>query len=294
VKREIVFDQGFYEALTQLELVARQPSGGRLEGARTSRRTGSGIEFAEWRPYAAGDSVRDIDWRALGRLGRLFVRVRAREEASRVTILVDATASMRYGRPSKFTVARRTAAALAAVALASMDAVALGFIGGEGIRPTAWLTGTSALSEVLRLLEEARVGEAVDHAAALTAFLSRSDHSGLLIVISDFWTDSDMAGVLGVAAERGFEGALIQVLHPDELRPSAAGRVRLLDAESDAELELVVTAGARDAYVEECSAHIELLRRAAVARGFGHVVVESDTPLDVLLLRDLRRAGVLS
>ena len=50
-------------------------------GERLARRKGLGGEFYELRPYAPGDEVRRVHWRAYAKTGRLFTRLKiARQE----------------------------------------------------------------------------------------------------------------------------------------------------------------------------------------------------------------------
>ena len=305
MKREIVFDESFLRALKRLEVAASEPSGGRLEGARVGRDKGSGIEFADWRPYAEGDNPRDIDWRAFARLGRLYVRERQREEASNLWLLVDASASMDFGRPTKFTFARRVAGALAAVALAGLDEVAAGFVRGPACELSPRATGIDRLPELLRFLEDGEPSGETDLRSGLAAFLDRvpsgpsgrAGRRGVLIVLSDFWSDSDPAPALAAARERGFEGSLVQVLAPAERDPSPAGRERMVDMETGAEIEIELSAAAARAYGEERARFLEDLRAGASlgepGAGFRVAELVSDSSLEDAVLGELRRAGVV-
>jgi len=292
VKREIVFDQAFLESLKRIQVMAREPSGGR-EGARVGRETGPGIEFADWRPYLPGDSPREVDWKAFARLGKLFVRLRAREESSNVYLLVDASASMGFGKPDKFTFARLIAGALAAVALSGLDAVSAGLLRASQCDLGERLTGADALPEILKLLEDARAEGEADVASGLASFLDSVPARGVLVVLSDFWGEGDLAPVLRSAGERGFEGSLVQVLAPEEVEPPAGGRQRLVDAESGDELEMELAPKVREAYGEERDRFFEELVAAAVKTGFNAAELRTDRPLEKAVLEDLRRAGVV-
>ena len=61
----------------------------RAAGRHTGRTRGSGIEFADIRPFAAGDEVRAINWRATARRGSLQVTERHPEQAADVILLLD-------------------------------------------------------------------------------------------------------------------------------------------------------------------------------------------------------------
>jgi len=293
MKREIVFDQAFLESLRRIQLLARESSGGRLEGARVSRSPGSGVEPADWRPYLPGDSPRDVDWRAFARLGRMFVRLRAREESSNVYLLVDSSASMRIGRPTKFTFARRVTGALAAAALSGLDAVSMGLLRGGECDTSERLTGADRLPEIITTLETARAEGETDVARGLTSFLDGSPERGVIVVLSDFLCEGDVAPALAAAAELGFEGSLVQVLDPSEVEPDNTGRERLVDSESEAELEMRFSPRVREAYIEERERHFEELSSAATRAGFHAATLRTNAKLEDAVLVDLRRAGVV-
>ena len=70
-----------------------------------------------------GDDLRQLDWNVYARLERLFVKLFVEEEDVTVTLLVDASASMNTGTPAKLLFAKRAAAALGYIGLASEDRV---------------------------------------------------------------------------------------------------------------------------------------------------------------------------
>ncbi|GAA6755950.1 DUF58 domain-containing protein [Thermus thalpophilus] len=64
-------------------------------GERLARRKGLGGEFYELRPYAPGDEVRRVHWRAYAKTGRLYTRVETAPRRSRFRIHLDESPSMR-------------------------------------------------------------------------------------------------------------------------------------------------------------------------------------------------------
>src|SRR5918996_732642 len=96
-----LFDEAFLRRLEQLELASRRLTAGRMKGERRSIRRGQSVEFADYRNYAAGDDLRQLDWNVYARLERLFVKLFVEEEDVTATFLIDASASMEAGRPPK-------------------------------------------------------------------------------------------------------------------------------------------------------------------------------------------------
>jgi uncharacterized protein (DUF58 family) len=108
----MLFDEGFLRKLETLRLAVRRAIAGRREGERLTRRRGGSSEFVSHRSYSQGDEFRSIDWNLYGRLGQLYVKEFAREEALPVRLFIDTSRSME----PKFDFARRLGAALALVA----------------------------------------------------------------------------------------------------------------------------------------------------------------------------------
>jgi len=119
-----------------LSLHARRPALARLMGGHRSAHRGQGLEFEEVRPYAAGDDVRDIDWRVTARRGRPHTRLYREERERPVWIVADLHAGLFFGsrRQLKSVLLLRTAALLAWVATQGGDRVG-GVVGmSDGLR----------------------------------------------------------------------------------------------------------------------------------------------------------------
>jgi uncharacterized protein (DUF58 family) len=86
---------------------------------------GSGIEFEEVREYTPGDEVKSIDWKVSARLGRPFVKRYREERELIVMLLIDLSASNRFGttQATKRDTIAETAAILAWGAIRSNDKV---------------------------------------------------------------------------------------------------------------------------------------------------------------------------
>src|SRR5579872_3998417 len=120
------FDGAFLRRLERLTIQSTRTLLGQSSGPRRSPRRGSSVEFADFREYAPGDDLRRVDWKAYGRLDRLFIRLYQAEEISTVTILIDRSASMGFGDPPKSAFAAEIAAMFSYIALHSYDLVAVG------------------------------------------------------------------------------------------------------------------------------------------------------------------------
>src|SRR5438876_8472909 len=120
-----LFDTDFLKKLEYLSLISKRVFRGSLMAQRRTMQMGSGIEFADHRDYTPGDDFRYIDWNLYARHNELLLKRFQEEEDLHVYLLVDASRSMAFGDPPKFDFARQVAAALAYIALADLDRVAI-------------------------------------------------------------------------------------------------------------------------------------------------------------------------
>ena len=97
---------------------------------------------------------------------------------------------------------------------------------------------------------------------------------------------SDLAG-------RGHEVAVVHVLSPDEIEPPLSGDLRLLDVETGEAQEVTIEGSTRALYRRRLEAWRDEIRAMCRARSVHYVSVETDTPLERVMLSELRTVGFL-
>ncbi len=153
-KKTSLLDPAFLRKLERLRIQARRAFPGTMRGERRSTRRGSSVEFADFRKYEAGDDFRHIDWNIYARLERLMLRQFVEEEDVRIDILLDQSRSMHFGQPvTKFDFARRAAAALAFLAVSSLDRIGVAAFDSAIRSRLKALRGRGHLLSVLSFLE---------------------------------------------------------------------------------------------------------------------------------------------
>lgn len=290
--RTQLFDETFLRRLEQLELASRRLTAGRMKGERRSLRRGQSVEFADYRTYATGDDLRQLDWNAYARLERLFVKLFVEEEDVTVHVLVDASRSMDHGEPNKLDAARRAAAALAYLGLASMDRVSVAFLGDGTATPMRPLRGKRRASELFAFLTQPRTERLTGLASAARAYASRMRGTGPLILISDLMDPGYLDALRDLAGTRS-QLSVLHLLAPDELDPDVPGDARLVDRETGQSVEVSGDDDLVDRYrsrLAEWSAEISAF---VSRRGGAYVQVPSDLDLADLLFDVLRRRRVV-
>ena len=89
-----LFDDEFQRKLDYLALVSRRVFAGRLRAERRTKKSGSGVEFADHRDYQPGDDFRYLDWNVYQRFEKLLVRLYEEEEDLAIYFILDTSASM--------------------------------------------------------------------------------------------------------------------------------------------------------------------------------------------------------
>ena len=120
-----------------------------FSGNHVARQRAEGIEFADLRPFVAGDRVRRVNWRATARRGELWVNEQHPERNADVIVFLDAfTEATREGR-STLDLAVRAAASLAARYLRQKDRV--GFVAFGGM--LNWLLPSTGITQLYRIID---------------------------------------------------------------------------------------------------------------------------------------------
>src|SRR5262249_5583695 len=141
----------------------------------------------DFREYTQGDDLRTVDWSVYARLGTLVIKLFRQEEELDLWILLDASASMRFGEPDKFDHARRIAAALAYIGMANMDSASVAPFGTEMQAGAFQQRGRGRIFNVLKFLTGLSAEGRTDLATTARAFVGRVRRPGLVVVISDFY-----------------------------------------------------------------------------------------------------------
>lgn len=281
----------FAARLGHLSLMARRLAEARRRGQRRTRRVGGGVEMIDTRPYAVGDDPRRIAWSAYARLERLLVRLAVDEAPLRLALVVDTSASMRFGAPSKLRQATRVAAGLASVALSGEDRVAA-VAGSTGSVVTLRATGgRGGIAKLLRLLDGLAPFGATDLTALVAATTSAAGGRALCVILSDLFDPAGALAGLRAARARGHEVALVEILDPFEIDPPDLSGLDLEDDETG-EIVVLPRAGALEAYKAALAAHRAAVDEGAAELGAPVLRVTTKDPFDAVVGAALH-AGLL-
>lgn len=286
------------ERSSRLARVARTVVDRQGVGSHPSRERGRGADFAEHRPYAAGDDLRRVDWRATARMERVVVRRYDVQRRTAVRLLVDVSASMEFGtvdRPptldvpsTKSEAAAMVGAILGLSMLRAGDRVGVSLVGTESSEFPA-RRGETQLGALCTDL--ARSLPASEPASELDAALSRTVTSlgshGRIVVLTDA-LDEDLGWMsrLAEARSRGYGTAVIQILDGAELELPYDEPALFLEPERGVGVR-TDPRRVRKLYRELIQRHVSDIRHRLVASGADHRLVRTGMPLRESLLPDL-------
>ncbi len=288
-----VFDEGFLRQLERLLLLMRSPARGGLKGGRRSVKRGQSVEFADYREYSMGDDLRQLDWNVYARLERLFVKLFVEEEDVTVTLLLDASASMATGHPQKLLFAKRAAAAIGYIGLASEDRVAVSVLAGRMARRRNPLRGSGRVFRLLADLSAIEVADGpTDLVAAARHAAAQLHGRGVIVLLSDL-LDPAADKVIRELAATGSELVILHILSPDEIDPPFEGDLRLVDTETGDKVDVTVDLATLDDYKARLAAWKAGFTDLAAKRRASYVDLSSDVNLAELMFAELRRRRVL-
>ncbi len=288
-----LFDDEFQRKLEYLAMVSKRVFSGAMRAERRTKKTGSGIEFADHRDYAAGDDIRYLDWHAFQRFDRLLIRLYEEEEDLSIYFIVDTSSSMAFGEGRKFRQAKRLAAALAYVGLANLDRIAIVTATDEisGRMPTT--RGKARIFRIFRFLSGVKAEGETDLGEAMKTFVAQHKRKGLAVLISDLYDPEGFERGINVLRFNRFEPYVIHLVDSRDGKPDIRGDVRVYDCETGAEREVTVTAKILEKYNQAYSEYLDEVQRFCSSRQVSYFRADVEASFDELILRVFRRGGFL-
>jgi hypothetical protein len=324
-KPDALLDPRLLARLERVDIRSTKMFPGKLQGERRSKKRGQSVEFDDYRNYTPGDDLRFVDWNVYARLDRLFIKLFLEEEDLALHLIVDASASMHAGSPSKALAAARIALALGYIGLVNNNRVTVSLFGAPGAEQLVRLPDMRGRRHTRRLTEfllnniwtepsgtQTPTGQAGPRAtfdAALSTIARMRVGKGVMILISDMLIPdgyetglSSLAAASGSISSKGAGGYdihCLQILSPEELDPARllesgfTGDVRLTDVETTHAAEITLAPDLVRAYKKRLEAYTTALNTFCTARGISHMVMQTDQSIEHLVLGSLQRAGIV-
>lgn len=259
---------------------------GQSMGDYLRREVGQSLEFHDFRPYQRGDELRYVDWKAYRRTGKLYTRLYQAERALNVHILLDNSASMQVG--DKIGYAKQLAQLLLYVARGNPSYIHS--LTGEQRRGGQ----PQQLVEMWRFVTDMKVVGACSSYNAISTWvrnLPAISATGLVFIISDFFSDEALEPMLRSLKSRALDVVLLQTLAEADINPEAQ-HWQVVDSESEGKLE--VSPAQVRAYRQQVLHFVEALKRSSQKIGFPHHLLRvPNTFYELQIVENLLKTGLL-
>lgn len=289
----MLFPPDFLTRLEYLSIMSKRVFRGTLLAQRRTMQMGSGIEFSDHREYAFGDDLRYLDWNIYARHGDLLLKRFQEDQDLHVYLLLDCSRSMAFGTPAKFDLARHLVAALAYIALADLDRIAVVAYADGIIAEFPMTRGKARILPLMRFLEALpTAGEDTNLGRTVQGLLHRGSRGGLAVVISDLFDEHGFQSGLDQLRYRRFDAHVLQLHDPLEADPNLLGDVELEDIESASIRQVTVTEKNLRDYKQRFQQHQQAVRDYCTNYGLGCTQSPSVVRFDELVMSMMRLSAV--
>jgi uncharacterized protein (DUF58 family) len=247
-------------------------------GSRSGRRTGSSIDFQDYREYQPGDDLRLIDWGIYARTDRLTVKLFREEVTPHLDLMLDGSRSMNLENTAKANAVAQLAALLATAAANAQCTQAV-WLSGEGFQRLPNDTLTPSAWDKLEM-ESRRTPE--QSFGILPPQLRRL---GVRVLVSDLLWPGEPLQILRRLRDGAAAVFVLQLLARADATPPEHGNLRVVDSETGAESEIYIDASVAKQYADnlaqlqqswadacrQCGAHLTTLVAEDLAASLGEL-----------------------
>jgi len=261
----------------RLEIKTRRMVNEIFSGQYGSVFRGLGMEFAEVREYVPGDDVRTIDWNVTARSGHPYVKKFIAEREMTVMLVVDGSASMRFGTGLKWKseLAAELAAVLGFSAIRNSDKVGLCLFSDhveKFIRPQKGRTHTLRLVREVLDYQPRRSGTHLEEALrTLNRVVKRK---AVVFLLSDFYQAPER---LLAITNRRHDLIALQIVDPREQALPDVGLLDMEEAETGKRLLIDTSVrSVRAAFDVKARERQKHLNGVFTRHGIDHIVLRTD------------------
>lgn len=280
MEKKNVLDQEFLDLLKTMVLKFNLTLKDGNLGANRSKAKGSSVEFSDFREYIPGDDFRRIDWRALARFEKVYIKLFMEEREAPITVFVDKSRSMDYDK--KRETAIKIAATFAFSALKEYDTVSTVMFDQKPYAFELNQKGQPAFSKIIKLLENTSFSDESDLNNVISGWQPRFK-KGVTILISDFMYDAKLEETLKLLTYKKQKIILCHILSESELNPGLEGNLRLIDSETSEHMDILTGTDAVNLYNKALAHFINNMKEICTKYKADYMLLNSGKPVEQLL-----------
>lgn len=277
--------------VSHLDLVARLVVEGFITGLHRSPYHGFSVEFAEYRPYNYGESIKNIDWKVFGRTERYYVKQFEEETNLKSYLLLDTSGSMQYTSHSvsKIQYASYLAAALSYLMIQQRDAVGLVTFDEKIQSYLPPRSVQSYLHVLLKTLSTINAGSKTHVSQTFHELAERIKRRGLIIVFSDLMDDpQSVINSLKHFRHKKHEVIVFHLLDPQEIEFDFKQDTLFIDLETGENIEAPAE-HVRYEYLKQIEAFQHFFKTQCLQNRIDYVPINTADPFDEALLSYLAK-----
>lgn len=279
--------------LSTLELRARMIVEGIRSGSHTSPHQGMSVEFKQHRQYVPGDDLKHLDWRVFARSDRPTIKQYEQETTLDVSILVDCSASMRFGSLgmkkgwggtqseidgkiwTKYDHATAVSAAVAWMSLQQSDRVGVALFAEDLVSSTSTRSSNDQWRNIVSTLSNGTVADETNLERSVEHMLSLTRNRSLIILVSDFLQDEDsIRNSIARIRHHKHDLMCIQTLDESELTLDIDDSTTFDGLEGEGVIHLDPTV-IRETYIEQLNTHNRMIEGILLDYGYDYQLMNT-------------------
>ncbi|MCI0457399.1 MAG: DUF58 domain-containing protein [Gemmataceae bacterium] len=275
--------------ISRLDLRARQVVEGFISGMHRSPFFGHSVEFVQHRDYTAGDDIRHLDWKVWSKTDKYYIKQFEEETNLRLTLVVDVSNSMHYGRGAlnKYEYACTIAACLGLLALRQQDSTGLITFDEDVRQVVPARSQQTHIDALVAGLHVSRPKDKTDPEKILRRVAETAPARGMICLVSDLLVDREpLFRGLEMLRHNRHDVLVFHVMDEDELRFPFSGTTRFEGMEELIHL-LCDPRALRDGYMEALEEYLVEVRRGCARQGIDYALVHTAEYLDAVLSKFL-------
>jgi uncharacterized protein (DUF58 family) len=288
------FDPKVLAGIANLSLRARWVVEGIMSGIHRSRAKGFSVEFEAHREYSPGDEIRRIDWKALGKFDRYFIKEYEDETNLRAYLCLDSSASMDYASDgiTKYDYGCTLAASLAYLILRQQDAAGLVTFSNRIENFVPPRAKRDYMTQILQALESRGPAGETNVGRILEEVAGQIKRRGLVVLVSDLLDEPEqILKALRLFRFKGNDVIVFHLLDPAEMDLPFEGNILFEDLET-VDLRVIADPRAiRKTYQQVVEEFVATMRKQCHDSAIDYQLISTATPLDKALASYLSWRG---